>query len=73
MYVRYTQVRIVKDSEVIASFDARNEPSIYKDLLTAISNDMSYGGYGDNDVIVKAHCYMYDNVRHWIFELVTEE
>ncbi len=73
MKLRFTMMRIIKEGEVIANFDTRNEPSIYNDIITALNTDLQYAGYGDRDVIITAQFYLYDNIKHWVIELVEDE
>lgn len=68
--IRYTLVRIVRDNNVEKSFDTRNEPSMYNDLMEAVTGNLIYNGC---DLITKATCYLYDNVKHWIIELTSLE
>jgi len=73
MEIRYTFVRIIRNGTLVASFDTRNEPSLYIGILNAIANDLRFTAYSEHDFITRAEVYIYDGVRHWIVELTEDE
>lgn len=65
-----TNIRLVRDGQLIKTIDGLSEPSMVKDIMLALQDDLRYSGYGEYDIITKAQFYLYDNVKHWIIELV---